>query len=130
MSFKSIVRELKEMRDGIGSISRRGGGGEGPRGGAGPLAAAAEVLGPSICPPPPPPPRGEGERGAPPGEVGQPPAGAPIGCDTKIGGERGSVAREAPPRRLRGRLPVVARFDKGGCEDIGGMRPDHLPNFA
>lgn len=27
MSFKSIVRELKEMRDGIGSTSRRGGSG-------------------------------------------------------------------------------------------------------
>ncbi|XP_073000570.1 tubby-like F-box protein 5 [Typha latifolia] len=33
MSFKSIVRELKEMRDGIGSMSRRGGGaGEGRAG--------------------------------------------------------------------------------------------------
>ncbi|KAJ6837525.1 tubby-like F-box protein 5 [Iris pallida] len=30
MSFKSIVRELKEMRDGIGSRSRKGGGGPDP----------------------------------------------------------------------------------------------------
>ncbi|RWV86853.1 hypothetical protein GW17_00051211, partial [Ensete ventricosum] len=34
MSFKSLVRELKEMRDGMGSMSRRGGnsGGGAPEG--------------------------------------------------------------------------------------------------
>ena len=32
MSLKSIVRELKEMRDGIGSMSRRGGGSDGRAG--------------------------------------------------------------------------------------------------
>ncbi|KAL6634982.1 hypothetical protein ACP70R_027653 [Stipagrostis hirtigluma subsp. patula] len=35
MSLKSIVRELKEMRDGIGSMSRRGGGGSDGRPGHG-----------------------------------------------------------------------------------------------
>lgn len=35
MSFKSIVRELKEMRDGIGSMSRRGGSGSDGRAGHG-----------------------------------------------------------------------------------------------
>jgi hypothetical protein len=35
MSLKSIVRELKEMRDGIGSMSRRGGSGSDGRAGHG-----------------------------------------------------------------------------------------------
>ena len=43
MSFKSIVRELKEMRDGMGSRSRRGSGG-GSGGETVPLPPALQTL--------------------------------------------------------------------------------------
>lgn len=48
MSFKSMVRELKEMRDGMGSRSRRGGGGSSSGAGRSGVGGGREAL-----PPPP-----------------------------------------------------------------------------
>ncbi|XP_020097523.1 tubby-like F-box protein 5 [Ananas comosus] len=62
MSFKSIVRELKEMRDGIGSISRRGGGGEGAEGRCRPPRGGGRSSWPLHLPHHPRPHQGERER--------------------------------------------------------------------